>query len=52
MSVMHCPLCIGLAALSVVRGLAHLSLVLLMLRQPGATTVQRRGDAQPQLAGV
>ena len=29
MSVMHCPLCLGLAALSVVRAMAHLSLVLI-----------------------
>ena len=28
MSVLHCPLCIGLAVLSVVRSIAHLSLVL------------------------
>jgi hypothetical protein len=52
MNVMHCPLCVGLAALSVVRALAHLSLALLLLRQPGLTTAQIRGDAQPQLAGV
>jgi hypothetical protein len=28
MSILHCPLCIGLAVLSVVRSLAHLTLVL------------------------
>ena len=27
MSLMHCPLCLGLAVLSVCRALAHLSLV-------------------------
>lgn len=27
MSVLHCPLCIGLAVLSVVRSIAHLALV-------------------------
>ena len=31
MSVMHCPLCIGLAVLSVGRAMAHLSLVALMM---------------------
>ena len=29
MSLMHCPLCVGLAVLSVGRALAHLSLVAL-----------------------
>jgi hypothetical protein len=29
MSLMHCPLCLGLAVLSVGRALAHLSLVVL-----------------------
>jgi hypothetical protein len=32
MSVLHCPLCIGLAVLSVGRAMAHLSLVLLSAR--------------------
>ncbi len=32
MSVLHCPLCIGLAVLSVGRALAHLSLVALTSR--------------------
>jgi len=52
MSVMHCPLCLGLAALSVARAMGHLSLLLLMLRQPGQATGERAGDAQPRLAGV
>jgi hypothetical protein len=37
MSVMHCPLCVGLAVLSVVRALAHLSLGWLL----GPTSVVR-----------
>jgi len=31
MSVMHCPLCIGLAVLSIGRAMAHLNLVALMV---------------------
>jgi hypothetical protein len=31
MSLTHCPLCIGLAVLSVARAIAHLSLLLALL---------------------
>ena len=34
MSLTHCPLCIGLAALSVVRAIAHLGLVRTLLAPP------------------
>lgn len=35
MSLMHCPLCVGLAVLSVLRACAHLSLGAALLRPPG-----------------
>ncbi len=42
MSVMHCPLCVGLAVLSVLRALAHFSLMVLWLEP-----AQAASGAQP-----
>lgn len=45
MSVMHCPLCVGLAVLSVLRALAHLRLVAAWLVP--AQAAWRRTTVQP-----
>lgn len=34
---MHCPLCVGLALLSVTRALAHVTLVVALWRRDGVT---------------
>lgn len=45
MSLTHCPLCVGLAVLSVLRAAAHLALLALLLPQR-----RRRSAASPDHA--
>lgn len=44
MSLTHCPLCVGLAVLSVLRAAAHLALLALLLQR------RRRSAASPDHA--
>lgn len=42
MSITHCPLCVGLAVLSVLRAGAHLLLLTLRYRRPAAAPLRWR----------
>ena len=46
MSVMHCPLCVGLAVLSIVRAAAHVGLVWIALNRGGVAPVIAWGDPE------
>ena len=39
MGITHCPLCIGLAVLSAVRFMAHLTMAVLLERQRASTSI-------------
>ncbi len=47
MSLTHCPLCVGLALLSVVRAAGHLSLLVLLVRPLRSVALQPAPGPSP-----